>query len=66
MHVVSVHAKEYQLHSYIHIHVYIYRKKPTENEVAGVEERKEDVEYTCGGGQIFQEPCLVYVEVKVQ
>lgn len=51
--------------NYIHIHVYIYRKKPTEDEVAGVEERKEDVEYTCGG-QIFQEPCLVYVEVKVQ
>lgn len=65
MHVVFIHAKEYQLHSYIHIHVYIYRKKPTEDEVAGVEERKEDVEYTCGG-QIFQEPCLVYVEVKVQ
>lgn len=45
--------------------MYIYRKKPTEDEVAEVEERKEDVEYTCGG-QIFQEPCLVYVEVKVQ
>lgn len=65
MHVVFIHAKEYQLHSYIHIHVYIYRKKPTEDEVAGMEERKEDVEYTCGG-QIFQERCLVYVEVKVQ
>lgn len=30
-----------------------------------MEKRKEDVEYT-GGGQIFQEPCLVYADVKVQ
>ncbi|XP_062587036.1 uncharacterized protein LOC134248649 [Saccostrea cucullata] len=43
---------------------YFNRKKLTEDEVVQVEERKEDVEYTCGG-QIFQEPCLVFVEVKI-
>lgn len=46
-------------------HSYFNMKKLTEDEVAQVEKRKEDVEYTCGG-QLFQEPCLLFVEVKVQ